>query len=86
MPETDPRLIRAQIESVQSVLKDLRHDSRSALAKIEVEGENEEVYRQIRSSLGSITSAIDLMNSLLIIVLGPYLQELEERSEEVETS
>jgi len=83
VPETDPRLIRAQIESVQSVIKDLSYNARSALAGIKVEGENEEVYRQIRSSLVSITSAIDLMNSLLIITLGPYLQELEERSEEV---
>ncbi|GMR18984.1 MAG: hypothetical protein BMS9Abin34_107 [Patescibacteria group bacterium] len=78
----DPRLIRAQIESIQSVIKDLSQDARGALAKIEVEGENEEVYRQIRRSLVSVMATIDLMNNLLIIALDPYLQELDEREKD----
>uniref|UniRef100_A0A831Z2S6 Uncharacterized protein n=1 Tax=candidate division WWE3 bacterium TaxID=2053526 RepID=A0A831Z2S6_UNCKA len=70
-PSSDPRLIKAQLDSIQSAIGDLRRDADGAIPEIE--------DPQVRRALVSLSSAVDLMNTLVVIALESYRRELEER-------
>lgn len=77
MPQNlDPRLIKAQIESLQSVLKGFDRDFNEARAEIK--------DHNVKRALISLKLAVGFMDALLQIVLEDYLQELDERIAELE--
>ena len=70
-PGSNPRLIKAQLDSIQSAVSSLLQDANKVISEIE--------DPKVRRALVSLNGAVDLMNTLLVIALEPYRQELEER-------
>ncbi|OGC38430.1 hypothetical protein A2V54_02445 [candidate division WWE3 bacterium RBG_19FT_COMBO_53_11] len=70
-PGSNPRLIKAQLDSIQSAVSSLLQDANKVISEIE--------DPKVRRALVSLSGAVDLMNTLLVIALEPYRQELEER-------
>ena len=69
-PGSNPRLIKAQLDSIQSAVSSLLQDANKVISEIE--------DPKVRRALVSLSGAVDLMNTLLVIALEPYRQELEE--------
>ena len=68
---SDPRLIKAGLDSTESVILDLVRGAEEAITKIE--------DPNVRRALVSLSSAVNLLRALTIIALEPYRRELEER-------
>ena len=68
-PTSDPRLIKAQLDSMQSVVDDFLRDANEAIAKIE--------DPEVRRAFVSLSAAVDLLRTLTIVALSEYKQKLE---------
>ena len=75
-PTSDPRLIKGQIKSLQSVMRGFDQDFENFRAKIK--------DQNAQRALISLKLASDMMYTLLLIALSPYMQELDERIAEIE--
>ena len=76
---SDPRLIKAEIEALQSIVVSLGQDAWKELLEIKSKDDNDPNVPHIRRALVSLICAVELMNTLLLIALDPYLRELDER-------
>jgi len=75
MPKaSNPVLVKAGIEGIQSLIKDRSQEVRRRLVKIE--------DPHIRQVLVTLNAEVELTNTLLQIALIPYLTELERRTKE----
>ena len=83
-PNSDPRLIKAEIEALQSIVVSLGQDAWKELWEIKPKDADDPNTPHIRRALVSLISAIEMMNTLLLIALDPYLRELDERIAELE--
>lgn len=70
-PNPDPRLIKGLLDSNLSLINSLLYNANQASSKIE--------DPQVRQALVSLSGAVDLMKTLVIIALGPYREELNKR-------
>jgi hypothetical protein len=75
-PSTDPRLIKAQIESIQSAVSDLSRSANRELVRVK--------NREIRMALASLNCAVDLLLFLVTLSSKPYLEELDRQINVVE--
>ncbi|GMR18985.1 MAG: hypothetical protein BMS9Abin34_108 [Patescibacteria group bacterium] len=73
---SDPRLIKRRIKSLQIVLKGFDREFNEARAKIK--------DRNVVRALISLKIAVGYMDDLLQIILEDYLQELSKRIAELE--
>ena len=83
-PNSDPRLIKAEIKGLQSMVVSLGQDAWKFLLEIKPKDADDLNTPHIRRALVSLISAIEMMNTLLLIALDPYLRELDERIAELE--
>jgi hypothetical protein len=83
-PNSDPRLIKDEVEALHSKIVGLSQDAWKNLLEIKSKDADDPNIPHIRRALVSLVSAIELMNTLLLISLNPYLRELDERIAELE--
>jgi len=75
-PSTDPRLVKAQIDSVKSAIEELSRSANRELVLVK--------NRETRLALASLNCAVDLLLFLVTLSSKPYLEELDRQINVVE--
>ncbi len=75
MGNSNPRLVKAEIESTHSVIREMLGKASESIVKIE--------DQNTRQAIISLKAAVDLIYTLTQVALGPYIQELDERIERI---